>query len=183
MRRSAEVRPVVTGTYWMGAGVGSIVTALEEMLTGAEREIHIVAYAISDGAGRLFQFLENRLRDGVRVTMIVQRIDQQHHNAPALLKNLAALYPCSFMLFDFTPEELETLHAKCIVVDRNRAFVGSANLSFNGLIRNHELGVVIEGAAANDLAGIIEQLQSHPNAHRVREPISESPVLTSSTAD
>lgn len=183
MRRSAEVRPVVTGTHWMGAGVGSIVSALVEMLTGAEREIHILAYAVSDGAELLFNVLANRLSAGVRVTMIVQKLDQQHHDAPEHLKRLAYLYPSSFLLFDFTPEEQEALHAKCVVVDRKKAFVGSANLSFNGLIRNHELGVVIDGATSNDLAGIIDLLQTHPDVHRVIGPTSESPALTSPTSD
>lgn len=167
----------------MGTGVGSIVTALEEMLTGAVREIHVLAFAVSDGAERLFDLLADRLHDGVRITMIVQRLNHQHHNAPEHLKRLATLYPNSFLLYDFTPEEQEALHAKCVVVDRKKAFLGSANLSFNGLIRNHELGVIIEGATANDLVVIIERLQTHPNAHRVREPISESLGLTSSTSD
>jgi cardiolipin synthase len=167
----------------MGNGVGSIVIALEEMLTDAKREIHILAYSVSDGAERLFALLANRLSEGVRVTMIVQRLDQQHNNAPEHLKRLVALYPGLFLLFDFTPEEQEALHAKCVIVDRQTAFVGSANLSFNGLIRNHELGVIIVGSSVNDLVGIIEQLQTHPDAHLVREPIFESRVLTSSTSD
>ncbi len=183
MRRKAEVRPVVTGTHWMGNGVGSIVIALEEMLNSAVQEIHILVYSISDGADRLFTLLADRLREGVRVTIIVQRLDQQHHSAPERLKSLAAEYAGSFELIDFTPEEQEALHAKCVVADRRIAFVGSANLSFNGLIRNHELGVVLEGPAASDLAGIIDLMKSHPDCHRVSALSVERGVTTHSTSD
>lgn len=178
MRRTAEVRPVVTGTHWMGSGVGSIVTALEEMLIGAEREIHILAYSVSDGASRLFEILTDRLRTGVRVTMIVQKLDAQYDSAPDRLRSLATSYPSSFFLFDFTPDDREALHAKCVVSDRKKAFVGSANLSFNGLIRNHELGVVVEGQAASDLANLIELLQTHSDSHRILgpSPLSVSPT-------
>lgn len=154
----------------MGGGIGSIVTTLEEMLLEAEREIHILAYAVSDGAERLFTILTDRLRAGVRVTMIIQRLDQQHQHAPERLKRLVASYPNTFLLFDFTPEEQEALHAKSVVVDRKKAFVGSANLSFNGLIRNYELGVVIQGTTASDIAGIIEKLKTHTDAHQVIMP-------------
>jgi cardiolipin synthase len=165
----------------MGGGIGSIVTALVELLTGAHREIHILAYAISDGAAQLFDILEKRLRVGVRVTMIVQQLDEQHHDASSRLRSLAKAYPASFALFDFRPDEQEALHAKCIVSDRRAAFVGSANLSFNGLIRNHELGVVVEGGPAGDLAHLIEKLQTHPRSYRVSEaPSSGAPNLSTS---
>jgi cardiolipin synthase len=166
----------------MGGGVGSIVTAIEEMLVGAKKEVHILAYAVSDGAEQLFAILSDKLREGVRVTMIIQRLDMQYHSAPARLKSLAASYPGTFLLFDFTPDESEALHAKCVIADRKVALVGSANLSFNGLIRNHELGIVIEGPAAGDLAGIIEQLQSHPDARRVPAPIFAPAPLSPPTS-
>lgn len=179
MRRTAEVRPVVTGPHWMGSGIGSIETALERIISGASREIHILAYSVSGGAERLIDLLTERLRAGVRVTFVVHRLDEQHHSAPARLRALASEYPTTFHLYDFTPDEQEALHAKCVVMDRRVALIGSANLSFNGLVRNHELGVCIEGRAAGDLVGVIEKLLTHPDIHRVtpRTYRSDAPTV------
>jgi len=44
------------------------------------------------------------------------------------------------------------LHAKVVVSDRNLAYMGSANLSLNGLTQSIEVGVSIEGAAAAHLS-------------------------------
>ena len=37
----------------------------------------------------------------------------------------------------------EMVHAKCVVVDGKRGYLGSANLSVSGLERNFELGVTL----------------------------------------
>jgi phosphatidylserine/phosphatidylglycerophosphate/cardiolipin synthase-like enzyme len=54
-----------------------------------------------------------------------------------------------------------SLHAKCIVVDDERALITSANFTDRGQTRNIEAGVLIEGAAfARELAGQWQQLVS-----------------------
>jgi len=50
------------------------------------------------------------------------------------------------------------LHAKLIVVDRSIALVGSSNLSWKGLILNHELAVLIEGPTAAKVGNLIDVL-------------------------
>lgn len=50
-------------------------------------------------------------------------------------------------------------HAKVLVVDRQRAYVGSANLTAAGLERNIEIGVEIEGAQVRELARLITALE------------------------
>jgi phosphatidylserine/phosphatidylglycerophosphate/cardiolipin synthase-like enzyme len=54
-----------------------------------------------------------------------------------------------------------SLHAKCIVVDDERALITSANFTDRGQTRNIEAGVLVEGAAfAAELAGQWRQLVS-----------------------
>jgi len=50
------------------------------------------------------------------------------------------------------------MHAKCLVADRTRAFVSSANLTDYALEANMELGVVVERALASRLAEHFDQL-------------------------
>jgi phosphatidylserine/phosphatidylglycerophosphate/cardiolipin synthase-like enzyme len=54
-----------------------------------------------------------------------------------------------------------SLHAKCVVVDDERALITSANFTDRGQTRNIEAGVLVEGAAfAGELAGQWRQLVS-----------------------
>jgi len=41
-----------------------------------------------------------------------------------------------------------SLHAKCVVVDGEKAFIGSANLTEAAQLRNIEVGVVVHAATA-----------------------------------
>jgi len=50
-------------------------------------------------------------------------------------------------------------HAKVLVVDRQRAYVGSANLTAAGLERNIEVGVEIKGVQVRELARLITALE------------------------
>ena len=62
---------------------------------------------------------------------------------------------------DIPGHEWATLHAKCIVVDDERAFITSANFTGRGQTRNIEAGVLIEDVAfSEELAGHWRQLVS-----------------------
>lgn len=50
-------------------------------------------------------------------------------------------------------------HAKVLVVDRERAYVGSANLTAAGLERNIEIGVEINGPQVAELARLLTALE------------------------
>lgn len=50
-------------------------------------------------------------------------------------------------------------HAKVLVVDRRRAYVGSANLTAAGLGRNVEIGVEVTGPQVEDLARLLGALE------------------------
>lgn len=51
-----------------------------------------------------------------------------------------------------------TMHAKCLVADRSRAIVSSANLTGHALEANMELGFLVEGTVAARLAAHFDQL-------------------------
>lgn len=50
-------------------------------------------------------------------------------------------------------------HAKVLVVDRRRAYVGSANMTAAGLGRNIEIGVEVEGPQVGELARLLLALE------------------------
>ncbi len=49
-------------------------------------------------------------------------------------------------------------HAKLVVVDRSRAYVGSANFTAAGFARNVEVGIQVEGAQVDEVARLLDAL-------------------------
>jgi cardiolipin synthase len=168
MQRNAKVKTVVTGLGWMGHGIGSIDTAIEELVKSAKHQLFIVAYAISDGATPLFEFVRQKLRGGVRVILLVNRTADQHGQVPSLLHQLLGDYPTNFIVYDFAGRDSNAhLHAKVLIADRERAIIGSANLSWHGLVSFHELCVQIEGEAVDEVTRATERLLEYPSVRRI----------------
>ena len=101
--------------------------------------------------------MEAALDRGVRVSMVVNRLESQSVEATSRLRGFAGSYP-HFRLYDFARDPGFDLHAKVVVVDRRMALVGSSNLSRSGLLNNHELAVLVEGLAAADVARALDLL-------------------------
>lgn len=153
-----KMRIVVTGTGWLGGGFGSIETSLESLLQTACEEILIVTYSITAGAEYFFERLEEALDRGVTVTVLINRYQNHPRKIRNLLEGLAREYPY-FKLYDFCPPESDgDLHAKLVVIDRIRALIGSSNLSRRGLIKNHEMAVLVEDRVAGDIASAVYKL-------------------------
>lgn len=152
-----EVTVAVTGTAWMGAGVGSIQSALNKMFSSARDEISMTAYALGIGGDSVVEWIENALSRGVRVRLVVNRFDEQPGQVTAELRRLRTEH-AHFELFDFAEGENADLHAKAVVADRHDAVVGSSNLSRRGFVDNHELALVVRGTAASTVATVLDRL-------------------------
>jgi len=163
-----KVTVVVTGLAWMGRGIRSIDSTIEEMLTNASDEIQVAAYMITKGAEGFIKLMSHCLSRGVRVTFIVNRFRNQPKEIQHVIVQLARQFP-HFNLLEFDPkDENEDLHAKLMVVDRSKALVGSPNLSWKGLIFNHELAVIVEGPAAARIGNLIDILAKDSRSRAVK---------------
>jgi len=148
---------VVSGLAWMGSGVGSIETSMEKLFREAKKEILITSYAISGAADNVLDWLEASLSKGILVRFAVNKLGQQPQEVVARLSNLNYVFP-HFYLYDFQGNDVEDLHAKVIVADRQSAIVGSSNLSRRGLLTNHELALVVSGQTAEVIANTLDKL-------------------------
>ena len=163
-----KVTIVVTGLAWMGGGIRSVESAIEDMLTNASDEIQVASYMITGGAGEFLRLVQNCLHRGVRVTIIVNRFETQPEEIRATIRDMIQRFH-HFVLLDFNPkDEQEYLHAKIMVADRSTALVGSPNLTWRGLVLNHELAVVITGPAASKIAGLLDSLERDPRTSVVK---------------
>jgi len=156
---STEVSVVVTGSAWLGSGTGSVESALYDMLGEATREVVVTAYSVTSGANSVLSWTKDVLDRGISTTLVINRLDTQRADVVSRLKQLAGEYNY-FYLYDFVAPAGADLHAKCVVVDRKVALVGSSNLSWRGLVTNHELALLLRGEAATSVAAAIDKLLS-----------------------
>jgi len=164
---SEEPEIAVTGNAWLGKGIGSIWTMVRNSFNPIPNNIKIAAYAVTEGDGEFFELLDNVLTRKANVTMIINRFYNQDEPAREKLLKLQEEHMDNFVLLNFDPEDKrEDLHAKIIVADQV-ALVGSANLTWKGMVMNHELMVRLTGEPANSVAELIHKLSKHPECKPV----------------
>lgn len=167
MKKYRETKLAVTGNSWMVKNIGSIQSLMKETLSKSKDEVLIAAYNIS-GNKEFIKMLDDLVVRGIRVTIVVNKFYKQFPYVQNILKKMCNKYSNLF-IFSFEPENRnEDLHAKLIVVDHRYALVGSANLSGNGLFRNHEMMVRLSGRVAAEIGNLIEALIKSSNVERVK---------------
>lgn len=151
-----KVELLATGQKFLKHGLRGTEPAVEEIIRSATEEIHVLAYMITSHAWRMLRLLEESLDVGIAATIVINRLHSQRPAIVARLKRLETKYH-HLRVVNFIPDGGD-LHAKVIVADRRRAVIGSANLTFGGMARNYEVGVMIDGREAWKLSKIIDSL-------------------------
>lgn len=138
---------------------------LIELLDSANEEILIVsAYLIP--STELEGAIERAVRRGVRVRILTNSIRSNNHltahsayrkHINELMTGGAELHEVRFDAKDRsrymlppTEEKSLALHAKVLVMDRDRVFIGSANLDPRSLRINTEVGLLVTSVALNE---------------------------------
>lgn len=161
-----ETEISVTGTAWMGSGVGSIQSSIEELFKNARREIQVAIYEITNGSRGFLDRIHLCLNRGIKVTMIVNRFEEKSPAVKNIIRGFLKFH--YFTLYDFTGESInEDLHAKIIVIDRIQALVGSANLTWRGLAGNHELSIIVRGKSAYTVSSLLDKLCLDRRSRRI----------------
>jgi len=152
----ATITLLATGERLVGKGVRAFNPVLEEVLRTAEREIQIAVYRMDTSAMHLLNILEEAVRRGIRILVVVNAVEDQ---PPEIRRKLQELKRWQgTRVVDFQSNTGSLLHAKAVVVDRRRAILGSANLTWGGLVQNHEIGILVEGPEAWEIACLLDAL-------------------------
>lgn len=154
-----KVQILATGFEFMKEGVRGIEPVIEELINSAQEEIHIMAYIFTPSALHILHLLNDAAERGIKITMVVNRIEFQDEQIKAWLNSAGKKFP-HVRVVNFCNPEGRQLHAKVIVSDRNRALVGSANFSWGGMVANYEIGILLEGDLAWKLAELIDMFIS-----------------------
>lgn len=152
----------------MAPGIGSIETALRELVDGCRQELVVLSYSLTGGAGDFLEQLVGLPARGARARVVINRLDEQDPSVRETLVRAASDYGVLFQLYDFIDDaDGVELHAKVVMADRQQALLGSANLSWRGLVRNYEMAVLLRGSDVQPIARAFDQLLSRGPLRRI----------------
>jgi hypothetical protein len=133
---------------------------VREMFEKARSRVLVAGFAFDSGA-ELFEPLHKNMAElGVRLQMFLnipragRGSDPGKHARAFVQQMLIDNWPWQDkypeLYYDprtVEPDSLESLHAKCVVVDERLTLIGSANFTDRGQTRNIEIGVLIDDAS------------------------------------
>jgi phosphatidylserine/phosphatidylglycerophosphate/cardiolipin synthase-like enzyme len=156
LRELSSVELVWTGPSTLSAGLRSTEQVILDMISRAKRSIYLVTFA-AYRVEAVAVALRDAISRDVRVALVLEDKDESdgrvNFNA---LASLAGSDRRALKVYVWPLEQRKrndrgqhgTLHAKCVLVDSDRLFVSSANMTSFALALNIELGVLLNGGDA-----------------------------------
>lgn len=109
--------------------------------------------------------LFRRTAPGVKRQLILRYLGMPSHPSyptgyDAIAFELANL---GVKVFDYALEKMDapgydTFHAKVVLADRDTAYVGSSNMNKSSKERSMEMGLVVEGRAAQQISRVLDSI-------------------------
>lgn len=146
-RDVADVQPVWTGPTSSVAGARLTVAVINDLIATATHELLLVSYAAYPPAD-LSAALRAAADRGVEVTMLLERPEDEDNpswDGPSSAFSNLQVTRLSWPASARPPSA--SMHAKVLVVDRQVALVGSANLTAAAFGRNLECGLLVRGGS------------------------------------
>ena len=137
---------------------GSLLVSLGKILEGVERDLIVVSpYWRTLGVQSLLSAAGRKSYANVTVTILTQpKTNMQPADRDGLDFFTTILQANDATVRTLNPKSIDGarpfLHAKLIVADGKKAYVGSANFTSSGLDHGLEAGVLVEGKVATDFA-------------------------------
>ncbi|AGK61348.1 hypothetical protein Asulf_01357 [Archaeoglobus sulfaticallidus PM70-1] len=145
---------ITTGEKWVGYGFRSFHSVVNEMIRSAEREVVMTVYVMSDVS--VTNSLKKAIERGVSVEIFVY--SPQIAIKPEALQELLKMKK-EFRNLVIHNIEDKILHAKVLVVDGRKVLVGSANPTMGGMLKNYELGLLVDnGKIAQNILILLRRL-------------------------
>jgi phosphatidylserine/phosphatidylglycerophosphate/cardiolipin synthase-like enzyme len=158
-----DAQVLVTGRHLAGPGLRAIGPVLQDLILSAQNELHLMAYLMTESAAPLVDLLESALGRGIKVTLVLNDFPGNSAEMMSRLRSLRQRHGRAIIV-TYSEGEGGPLHAKVLVADRRRAVVGSANLSWGGMVTNNEVALLVEDSSAWVLATLIDRLVSQLNS-------------------
>ena len=173
-RSEHDMSLVWTGPTNATSGLRSTRSVLTTLVNNATSSLVLLSYATYN-VKNLARDLGEAIERGVQVTLILEEpdnpggcLDLSVPHPFESIKETASIYrwPKENRQPDFSPEA--RLHAKCVIADRSRVLITSANLTSAGINDNVELGVLIQaGPLPAKLSDHLDQIIEKGTFERV----------------
>jgi phosphatidylserine/phosphatidylglycerophosphate/cardiolipin synthase-like enzyme len=155
--KGPQLSLVWTGPEGINSQTRDTRAVVQELMSTARSEVLIAGYRFDNLAEVLEPLHANMKGAGVKVKVFLdvsdrhRKLEQGDRAKRAVAEFIEENWPfgAPFPEFYIDPRTADevgfiSLHAKCIVVDEQRALIGSANFTDRGQTRNIELGVLID---------------------------------------
>jgi len=143
MRESCQVEFLVSGIDFLGSGLKSQENYVKRLLEDCTSSIFILTYSLTDVTGVVELVKEVVVRKNVKVIIIADE-SAVNKRGRKLLMDLCQLNPISVNAYLYYHNN-HLFHPKVIIIDEEHAIVGSANFTFSGYNKNHEIGIHVKG--------------------------------------
>lgn len=141
-RNVEKIDLAVTAPHSFSIKANPTSIVMETLLKSASKLIVLTGYSISDYFDDLLDVIVDKINKGILVRLYVNDFEEKKDKLDKLL-----MYKGKFLeIYNYNRQVdgIEALHAKIITVDNCKTLITSANLSFNGLQKNIEVGSIIE---------------------------------------
>ena len=146
---------------------GSLLEKIAEIISEATEYVQIVnpywsKYGVEPILRRLDCFKSDKIRFDILTQKNLTSTDQAALTSLySHLRDLGMEVTVSYLDCDDGYGNDSLIHAKTVIVDRKKAYIGSANLTGNGMSLSVELGIVIGGLWPERLSHWVEALREH----------------------
>lgn len=145
---------VATGEKWIGYGIRSFPSVVDELTSSAKRELVMTIYVISDM--KTVELLKDALKRGINVDIFINSAASS--SVTYATKEILATRDEFTNLRVYEIKE-QVLHAKILVCDAESVLLGSANPTFSGMILNYEMGFIVnDGQIAAKVLSLLRRL-------------------------
>lgn len=141
-----------------------IFSMIHKLITDSREEIIIVSPFFEEGGvNMLATTLQYATRRGVKVKIITRRTSDNTTIIKKLISSIDGSSRENLFIYEYKDKqerESFTFHAKVLVADKSKAYLGSANFTQYGFERNIELGVLLKGKQVKPLYSLLNVMLS-----------------------
>jgi phosphatidylserine/phosphatidylglycerophosphate/cardiolipin synthase-like enzyme len=163
--RALALEQELTNAGWQMPRAEDTDESMVDLFAGAARRILVMTPFLDFRGGQILKSLLERTRPEIEISVILRNLDRPDRpDYPVGYTFLREfLSKRGARLFDYTLQHepgaaVETFHAKLVLADDQRAYVGSANMTGASFENSVELGVLLTGKAARQLSHIAEAI-------------------------
>jgi len=152
----------------------NLLTELMEVIKTAETHLWLISPYLSEPAfDRLRPALRTAVDRGATISVLTRYLtygddDYEFNRTFARCISDDSQIASRTSLYEYVNDETwDTFHAKVVIADRKQAYLGTANVTGTGFMRNLELGVLFKNETVSDLANVFDSLRDSDYLHEV----------------